>query len=75
LWSGNFAERGLLRSVPELSEHALDKSGRLLYFDRRGLAAFFERCENLLDFAINRESSGARFRENQAALDDHVKLA
>jgi hypothetical protein len=61
-------------SVPELSEHALDKSGRLLYFDGRRLAAFFQRREYLFDFAVNRESASARFREDQLSIDDDVEL-
>lgn len=60
--------------MPELSEHAIDESCRFLIFDRRRLAAFFQRREDLFDFAVNRESAGARFREDQAPVHDHVEL-
>ncbi len=47
---------------------------RLFFRDGRGLAAFFQRRENFFDFAVNRESAGARFREDQPPVDDHVEL-
>jgi hypothetical protein len=63
------------RSVPELSEHAPEKAFRLLFFDGRRLAAFFESREDPFDFAVNRKSAGARFRENQLSIHDHIELA
>jgi hypothetical protein len=62
------------RSVLELSEHAPDESFRFLYFDRYGLAAFLESREDFFDFAVHRESAGARFRENQPPIHNHVEL-
>ena len=61
--------------VPELAEHAPDETFRLFFFEGRGLAAFFQRRENFFDFAVNRESAGAGFREYQPPVHDHVKLS
>jgi hypothetical protein len=63
-----------LRSVLELAEHASDESFRFLFFDRRRLAAFLERRENLFDFAVNREAAGGRFRKDQPPVHQHVEL-
>jgi hypothetical protein len=62
-------------SVPELVENSAHESFRLFDFDGRGLAAFFQCCENFLDLAVNWESARARFRKYQASVHDHVELA
>jgi hypothetical protein len=64
-------------SVLDLSDHASDEAFVLFFRSgrrRRNLAAFFERGENLLDFVVNRETSCAGLRENQASLDDNIEL-
>jgi hypothetical protein len=60
--------------VLELAEHASDESFRLFFFDGRRLAAFFERRENLFDFAVDGETPGSRFREHQPSVDEYVEL-
>jgi hypothetical protein len=60
--------------VLELAKHAPDEAFGFLLFNRRRLAAFFERRENFFDFTVNRESPGARFREHQPSVHDHIEL-
>ena len=63
-------------SVLDFSEHASDEAFALFRSGRCGrqFAAFFQRRENRFDFVIGGESSSARFREDEAAFDEHVEL-
>jgi hypothetical protein len=42
---------------------------------RLGLLAVFQSAENFLDFVVDWKSPSLRFRENQAAIRQHVELA
>jgi hypothetical protein len=64
-----------MRSVPQFSECARDKSFRPFLFDRSRLAPFFQCGKGFFDFTIDRKSARIGFRKDHAPVDEHVELA